>query len=96
MDKRPGTVAGHVVEFVARTERRRLVVVVGIPAVFVVLFELTANLGILILLLAAGLATFLYTRPTVQKTMAASAYATGTAMSMSIGIHRPEKLIFMT
>jgi hypothetical protein len=77
MDKRPGTVVGHLVEFVALTERRRLVVAVGIPLLFVALFELTANFGVLVLLLAAGLAMFLYTRTTAQKTIAASAYGAG-------------------
>lgn len=80
MDKHPRAVVGHIIAFVALTERHRLIVVVGIPVVFVGLFELTANLGALILLLAAGLATFLYTRPTAQKTLAASAYGTGALM----------------
>lgn len=77
MRDRPRTVVGHVVEFVSLTERRRLIVVVGVPVSFVVLFELVANFGVLVLLLAAGLATFLYTRTTAKKTLAASAYATG-------------------
>lgn len=71
------TVVGRIVESVGLTERRRLMVVAGIPVVFVVLFELTANYGVLILLLAAGLATFLYTRSTAQKTIAAAAYGAG-------------------
>lgn len=54
--------------------------VVGVPVVFVALFELTANFGVLILFLAAGLATFLYTRRTARKTIAASAYGTGVLM----------------
>ena len=80
MYKRSRTVVGDIVEFVALTERRRLIVVVGIPVLFVVLFELTANFGVLTLLLAAGLATFLYTRTTAQKTIAASAYGAGILM----------------
>ena len=54
--------------------------VVGVPVLFVTLFELTANLGALLLLLVAGLATFLYTRKTAQMTMAASAYGAGVLM----------------
>lgn len=77
MYRRSRAVVGHVVGWVSLTERRRLIVVVGIPVVFVALFELTANFGVLILLLAAGLATFLYTRTTAQKTIAASAYGVG-------------------
>lgn len=76
----PRTVVGHVVEFVALTERRRLLVVVGIPVLFVALFELTANYGALVLFLAAGLVAFLYTRTTAQKTIAASAYGAGLLM----------------
>lgn len=77
MYERPRAVVGRVVEFVSLTERRRLVVVVGIPLLFVALFELIANYGVLVLLLGAGLATFLYTRKTAQETIAASAYGTG-------------------
>lgn len=80
MYRRPLTAVNHIVEFISVTERRRLIVVVGIPVLFVALFELTANYGVLILLLAVGLAAFLYTRPTAQKTIAASAYGTGMAM----------------
>lgn len=80
MYKHPRTAVNRIVEFISVTERRRLIVVVGIPVLFVALFELTANYGVLILLLAAGLATFLYTRSTAQKTIAASAYGTGMMM----------------
>lgn len=80
MDEGPRTVAGHMIEFVGITEFRRLLVVVGIPVVFVALLWEGNNLGIAAVFLAAGLATFLYTRPTAQKTIAASAYATGVAM----------------
>ena len=77
MDKRPRTVAGNIVEFVAVTELRRLFVVVGIPVIFVALLYEQNILGTVVFLLAAGLATFLYTRTTTQKTVAASVYATG-------------------
>ncbi|WP_254821567.1 hypothetical protein [Haloglomus halophilum] len=80
MNKHPRTVVGHIVEFVSLTERRRLLVVVGIPVLFVALFELTANFGVLVLLLAAGFATFLYTRTTARKTLAASVYGAGVLM----------------
>jgi len=80
MDRRPRTVAGDLVEFVALTELRRLIVVVGTPVVFVALLYEQNSLGMAVLLLAAGLATFLYTRTTAQKTVAASAYATGVLM----------------
>jgi len=77
MKSRVATAVGDLVSFVALSERRRLLVVVGIPVLFVALFELTANRGALVVLLAVGLATYLYTRPTPQETVAASAYATG-------------------
>lgn len=80
MNKHLRTVVSHIVEFVAVTERRRLLVVVGIPVLFVVLFEFVANFGVLVLVLAVGLATVLYTRSTVQKTIAASVYGCGVLM----------------
>lgn len=78
--ERPRTAVGYVVEFVAVTERRRVIVAVGVPFLFWLLFELNANLGVLPLILAAGLAAYLYTRGTAQKTLAASAYGTGLLM----------------
>lgn len=80
MNKHLRTVVSHIVKFVAVTERRRLLVVVGIPVLFVVLFEFVANYGVLVLVLAVGLATVLYTRSTVQKTIAASVYGCGVLM----------------
>lgn len=80
MTERQWTVAGQIVEFVALTERRRVIVAVAIPILFVVLFEMVANFGVLVLLLAVGLAVFLYTRATAQETVAASAYGVGTLM----------------
>jgi hypothetical protein len=77
MNGRPRTLSRRIVEFVAVTERRRLLVVFGIPIGFVALFELVANYGVLVPLLAAGLATVLYTRPTTQGTIAAGAYGVG-------------------
>ncbi|MFC7021085.1 MULTISPECIES: hypothetical protein [Haloarcula] len=77
MDKHPRTVVGDISEFVGSTERRRLVVVVGIPIAFVVLLYEQNVLGTTAILFAAVLAVFLYTRPTAQKTIAASAYVTG-------------------
>lgn len=80
MDKRPQTVVGHGIEFVARTEYRRLIVVIGIPLIFLALLVTGNNLGFAGLLFVVGLVAFLYTRPTVQQTIAASAYATGVLM----------------
>jgi hypothetical protein len=80
MNKRLRTVVGQLVEFVALTERRRLLVVVGIPLVFVVLLDFVANYGLLIPLLAVGLTTVLYTRSTAQKTVAASVYSVGVVL----------------
>jgi len=77
MNKRLRTVVGHLVGFVAVTEYRRLLVVVGVPLLFVVLFEFVANYGVLTVLPAVGLACILYTRPTAQKTIAASAAGVG-------------------
>lgn len=80
MNERSRTAVGRTVEFVASTERRRLLVVVGIPLLFAVLFEAVANYGVLPTLLAAGLAAVLYTRPTAQKTLAAGACGVGALM----------------
>jgi hypothetical protein len=80
MDKRLRTVVCQTIEFIALTESRRLMVVVGIPVFFVVLFELVANYGVLILFFAVGLATVLYTRSTAQRTIAASVYGVGVLM----------------
>jgi hypothetical protein len=77
MNERPRTVVAGMVEFVAFTERRRLLVVVGVPTSFVVLFEFVANYGVLVLALAAGLAAVLYTRSTAQRTIAAGVYGVG-------------------
>lgn len=80
MQKLPGTVVGGVFEFVSLSERRRLIVIVVVSVLFVALFELIANLGVLIVFLAAGLAAFLYTRATAQETLAAGAYGSGSLM----------------
>ena len=77
MNARPRTAVGRAIAFVASTERRRLLVVVGVPILFAILLDLFANYGVLVLLLAAGLAAVLYTRPTAQKTVAASVYGVG-------------------
>lgn len=68
---------GSVVEAVAVSERRRLLVVFGVPLSFWLVVELAANLGFPPLVLAAGLAAYLYTRGTVQATLAASSAGTG-------------------
>lgn len=80
MTERPQTVAGDIIEFVALSSLRRLVVVVGTPLVFVALVWESNVLGTTALLFAGVLVVFLYTRPTAQKTVAASAYATGVLM----------------
>jgi|GEM_PF-1491107 len=77
METGPRTAAGRLFAFVAVTERRRRVVTVAIPALFVLVLDVVANFGVMILLLGAALAVFLYTRPTVQETVAASAYGVG-------------------
>jgi hypothetical protein len=74
MNTRPRAVAGRIIGFVAFTERRRLLVVVGVPVVFTVLLDVVANYGVLVPFLGAGLAADLYTRPTAQTTIAASVY----------------------
>jgi len=76
----PRTVADHLCAFVAVTERRRLLIVVAVPALFALLFEIVANFGVVPLILGTGLAVFLYTRSTVQATVAASAYGVGVLM----------------
>ncbi|MFC7177365.1 hypothetical protein [Halosegnis marinus] len=80
MTKRLRTVATTIVEFIALTERRRLLVVAGVPVVLAALLYEVNMLGTAVLLLAAGVAAFLYTRPTAQKTVAAGAYATGVVL----------------
>lgn len=77
MDEQPRAVVGRIVALVAGTERRRRLVVVGVPTVFVSLLDIAANYGILVVLLAAGLAAVLYTRSTAQETIAAGAYGVG-------------------
>lgn len=81
MYKRLRVTVGHTVEFVSVTERRRLIVVGGVPVLFVALFEVIANFGAVILLLGVGLAAVLYTRTTAQETVAAGAYGVGVLMS---------------
>ena len=77
MTNRLRTVVGRGVDFVAATDRRRLLVVVGPPLLFAVVFEFAADYGVYPVLLAAGLSAVLYTRPTAQETIAASAYGVG-------------------
>lgn len=77
MNGRSRTVAGRVVDFLALTERRRLLVVAGVPAAFLALFELLADFGALTVALAVGLVAFLYTRGTTQRTLAAAVYGVG-------------------
>lgn len=77
MKDHPGRLVGSIVAFVAVTERRRLLVVIGIPIVFLLSVDIIANYGVAIILLAAGLATVLYTRSTAQTTLAASLYGPG-------------------
>ncbi|MFC7076448.1 hypothetical protein [Haloarcula halophila] len=77
MNDGPGTGVGRAVEFVALTERRRLLVVIRVPVLFVLLFGSVANYGSFVVLLAVGLAAVLYTRSTARETIAASAYGVG-------------------
>jgi len=77
MDERSRTVVGRVVEFVDRTECRRLLVVVGIPVLFAVVLYERNQLGTAAVLLAPVLAAVLYTRPTTHRTIAAGAWGTG-------------------
>lgn len=80
MNERLQATVGQIVEFVARTERHRLIVVLAIPILFVILLDVVANYGLLPVLFAAGLAAVLYTRPTAQQTIAASIYGVGVLM----------------
>lgn len=77
MSSQPRTGAGSLVDSVAVSERRRVLVALGVPLVFCLAVELAANLGVLPLVLAAGLAAYLYTRPTARATLAAGAAGTG-------------------
>lgn len=77
MSSQPRTGAGSLVDSVAVSERRRVLVALGVPLVFCLAVELAANLGVLPLVLAAGLAAYLYTRPTARTTLAAGAAGTG-------------------
>lgn len=58
-------------------ERRRALVVLGVPLLFWLVVESTANPGFLPLVLATGLAAYLYTRRTGRETLAAGAAGTG-------------------
>jgi|AntDeeMetagen134_2_1112570.scaffolds.fasta_scaffold09602_2 protein-S-isoprenylcysteine O-methyltransferase Ste14 len=80
MDRSARTIFGHIIEYVGLTEYRRLVIVLGIPVLFAVLLWEQNVIGTVVVFLGLGLATVLYTRPTAQKTIAASAYATGVLM----------------
>lgn len=80
MNKRPLPVVGHIIEFIGLSEYRRLLVVVGIPVLFAVLVWQGNRLGLAAIFFAVCLAAFLYTRPTAQETIAASAYATGVVL----------------
>lgn len=71
------SVVGRLVDTVDVGERRRVAVVVAVPLLFWLGAELAANLGYLPLVVAVGLAVFLYTRATGRETLAASAYGTG-------------------
>jgi hypothetical protein len=82
MNKQPRTVVSNIVDFVALTERRRLLVVLGVPIVFVVLLDLVANYGVLIPFLGVGMAIVLYTRSTAQQTIAASAWGIGVLLAI--------------
>lgn len=80
MDNRSRPIVGRIVTAAAGSERRRLLVVLGVPVLFAALIDLTANFGVGILFVAAGLAAFLYTRPTAQETVAAACYGAGTVL----------------
>lgn len=54
-----------------------MAVAVGIPLLFWLAVELAANLGVLPLVAAAGLAAYLYTRETARETLAAGAVGVG-------------------
>lgn len=71
------TAVGPVLESVGDSERHRVLVSLGVPISFWLVVELTANLGFLPLVLAVGLAAYLYTRATAQETLAASSVGTG-------------------
>ncbi|ELZ27289.1 hypothetical protein C474_18124 [Halogeometricum pallidum JCM 14848] len=77
MSSQPRTAANPLVGFVAASERRRVLVALGVPLLFLLAVELAANLGVLPLVLAAGLAAYLYARPTARATLAAGAAGTG-------------------
>lgn len=71
------SVVGRFVGIVDVNERRRVAVVVAVPLLFWLAVELTANLGVLPLVAAVGLAVLLYTRSTGRETLAASGYGSG-------------------
>lgn len=66
-----------VVDSVGVTERRRVLVALGVPLLFLVAVELGANLGFLPFVAALGLAAYLYTRDTARETLVAGALGTG-------------------
>lgn len=80
-----------VVQFVDVSERRRVTVAVVVPSLFWLIVELAANLGVVPLVVAIGLAAYLYTRDTAQETLAASAYAPG-LLAIGVGLFQ----VFLT
>lgn len=77
MNRRLRTAVGPIVESVGGSERRRVLVSLGVPLSFGLVVELAADVGFLPLVLAVGLAAYLYTRTTAQETLAASSVGTG-------------------
>ncbi|QLH80902.1 hypothetical protein [Halosimplex pelagicum] len=82
MSARSRAATNRVVDWVAGSERRRGAVVVAVPALFWLVLELAANLGLLPLVAAAALSAVLYTRDTTRATLAVGAAGTG---SLGIG-----------
>ncbi|MFC7141089.1 hypothetical protein ACFQMA_14795 [Halosimplex aquaticum] len=77
MSARSRAATNRAVDWVAGSERRRGAVAVAVPALFWLVVELEANLGLAPLVAAAALSAFLYTRDTTRATLAAGAYGTG-------------------
>lgn len=77
MRSRSRAATNRAVDWVAGSERRRGAVAVAVPALFWLVLELEANLGLVPLVAAAALSAFLYTRDTTRATLAAGAYGTG-------------------
>lgn len=76
---------GRIVDVVEDSEWRRVALIAGVSLLFWLTVELAENLGFWPLVVAVGLAGFLYLQKTARETLAASAYGTG-VLAVGVGL----------